>query len=42
MTSPTPTPARTAELMLLGQIHGIVRGRRYMGYVGTQDNLVRR
>jgi homoserine dehydrogenase len=33
---------RTAELMLLGQIHGIVQGLRYMGYVGTQDNLVRR
>ena len=38
----TPTPDHTAELMILGQIHGIVWGLRYMGYVGTQDNLVRR
>ena len=37
-----PTPDLTAELMLLGQIHGIVQGLRYMGYVGVQDNLVRR
>ncbi len=41
-TPPHPTPDRTAELMLLGQIHGIVQGLRFMGYVGTQDNLVRR
>lgn len=34
--------AARAELMLLGRIHGIVQGLRYMGYVGTQDNLVRR
>lgn len=25
----TPTPNRSAELMLLGQIHGIVQGLRY-------------
>lgn len=41
MTSPTPDN-RSAELMVLGQIPGIVQGLRYMGYVGTQDNLVRR
>lgn len=38
----TPTPDRTAELMLLGQIHGIVQGLRYLRYIGTADNLVRR
>ncbi len=38
----TTTPDRTAELMLLGQTHGIVQGLRYMGYVGPQDNQVRR
>jgi hypothetical protein len=41
-TPPHPTPDRAAELMLLGQIHGVVQGLRYMGYVGPQDNLVRR
>ena len=33
---------RSHDLIIPGQIHGIVQGLRYMGYVGTQDNVVRR
>lgn len=32
MTTPTPTPDRSAELMLLGQIHGIVQGLHIGAY----------
>jgi hypothetical protein len=42
MSNPPAPHDRAAELMLLGQIHGVVQGLRYMGYVGPQDNLVRR
>ena len=43
MSNPPAPHDRAAELMLLlGQIHGIVWGLIYMGYVAVQDNLVRR